>query len=246
MSNTMKIEAPGYQGRLIGIWRGRTDGPAAAAHKVANDARMQATGFALAVSRIANDGNLTTQGKAEPLRNNAMERLTPLRDLAKQAAAAQDGIAKQRAAMLKVAPPDAATAVYDVAIGQYLRGLDDRDAAKFRSSIATGEASPRMIDAVARMPAELVGMSAQQHREVLDTAAARRDPEGWEALSEAALAWEDAADIIHNATEFVAHGAPVQAGTVQPAVRTPDLPYRLPTEGSAWQDDLNHDLAAAA
>lgn len=245
MSKTFKIEAPGYDGRVIAIWPGRTDGPAAGAYEVARQAATHATGFALAVGRIDNNPDLTAHGKAGPVRAAAMERLGFLRKLGQEATKALEGVNKQRAAMARVPAPDAPTAIYDVAIGQYLRGLDDREAMTFRSAARMGTASERMLEAVARLPFELTGMTRDQQGEMVDVLTATRNPEAWEALQEAAIGWAAAVDAVKDAATFIERGAPLQAGTVKPAISGLDGPYQLEDSKPAWREQFERDTKTA-
>lgn len=218
MKNTFRIAAPGYENRLIGLWRGQQDGSAQSAYDVARDAVRQAEGFALALGRIAADENLSAMGRIEPARQHVAERTRVLQKIAAQVDEHRSGIQARQQAALKIGKADAAEAVLDVAIATYIRSLPDREQFKMIEGLKLGVASQRLVEAVVRLPPELCGMTQTTHAGILSEHVRRADPEAAEELRVAGAAWDNAAEVVKTSLEFVAHIAPASPNG-PPAIR---------------------------
>lgn len=208
MSRTFRIAAPGYENRVLGIWHGREDGRAKAAFEAAAAAVRSAEDFALALGRIASDENLSPKGRIEPARTHLKERQREIERLAKLVEEGRTAAAARRSAALAIPKADPTDAVTDAAIAGWMRGLDDRARFEVVTGMRLGTATPRLIEAVVRLPPELLGINRAQHASIIAEHVRRADPEGAEAIEEETEAFDNAAEVVAEATKFLASGAP--------------------------------------
>lgn len=190
----------------------------------ANDARGALRGYFVKRRDILANARLSAAAQQDDIREAALVALRELGGYQRRLNDAVERIDARRLKLADVAPADAAAAVVDLAIGDYLRGLQGDARERFLAGLVSG-AEPRAVEAVLRLPTFLTGLSPELLAAVRNAAIERAEPQEVLKLDQLGKAVATAQHVLVRCFELISGSVAMELGDLIRAAG-----------GDAWKD----------